>query len=232
MLKAVLFDLDGTLLPMNEDEFTKGYFGLLCQKLQPLGYEPEKLVKSVWTGTKLMIKNDGSKTNENVFWNCFCEIYGSDKIKDKLILDDFYKNDFKKAKAFCGESEISKKIVSFAKNCGLKVVLASNPVFPRAGMITRMGFVGLNENDFDYITSYENSHYSKPNPKYYEEILKNIGVKPSEAIMFGNNQTEDFEASSKVGIKAFLTGNENDFESAQVKLENIFDVIKKNLEKN
>ena len=27
MVKAVLFDLDGTLLPMDQDEFTKGYFG-------------------------------------------------------------------------------------------------------------------------------------------------------------------------------------------------------------
>lgn len=29
MLKAVLFDLDGTLLPMDEKEFTEYYFGLL-----------------------------------------------------------------------------------------------------------------------------------------------------------------------------------------------------------
>lgn len=35
MIKAILFDLDGTLLPMDQDEFTKGYFNLLAAKLAP-----------------------------------------------------------------------------------------------------------------------------------------------------------------------------------------------------
>lgn len=34
VLKAIIFDLDGTLLPMNEDEFTKGIFTLLCKNFQ------------------------------------------------------------------------------------------------------------------------------------------------------------------------------------------------------
>lgn len=34
MLKAIIFDLDVNLLPMNEDEFTKGYFTLLCKNFQ------------------------------------------------------------------------------------------------------------------------------------------------------------------------------------------------------
>ena len=46
MLKAVLFDLDGTLLPMDEEKFTKGYFGMLCQKLAPFGYDSEELVNA------------------------------------------------------------------------------------------------------------------------------------------------------------------------------------------
>ena len=32
-IKAVLFDLDGTLLPMDQDIFVKSYFGLLAKKL-------------------------------------------------------------------------------------------------------------------------------------------------------------------------------------------------------
>ena len=47
MLKAVLFDLDGTLLPMDQDAFVEGYFGLLARKMIPYGYEPEKLVKAI-----------------------------------------------------------------------------------------------------------------------------------------------------------------------------------------
>ena len=68
MLKYVLFDLDGTLLPMDQDVFVRAYFKELVKKIAPLGYEPEKLKNAVWTGMKYMVGNDGTQTNEEVFW--------------------------------------------------------------------------------------------------------------------------------------------------------------------
>ena len=60
-MKAILFDLDGTLLPMNEDQFVKGYFGRLFKFLMPHVYDDKhKFVASVWYGTKAM------RMNENV----------------------------------------------------------------------------------------------------------------------------------------------------------------------
>ena len=75
-LKAILFDLDGTLLPMDQDLFMNYYFGELAKKMVPLGYNKDTLVKDVWTGTKAMVLNDGSKTNADAFWNKFCEVSG------------------------------------------------------------------------------------------------------------------------------------------------------------
>ena len=207
MLKAILFDLDGTLLTMNEDEFTKGYFGLLCKKAAPLGYDVEKLMGVIWTGTKAMIKNGGDKTNEEVFWEEFEKVYGMDKLKDKEVFDEFYVTDFKKTKAFCGDNDYAKNIVSYARERGLKVILSSNPLFPRTGMTTRMKFVGLEESDFDYITSYENSHYAKPNPKYYEEVLEKNNLRADEVIYFCNSEKEDVLPASACGIKSYLVGN-------------------------
>ena len=54
--KAVLFDLDGTLLPMDQDSFVKFYFGGLAKKLAPHGYDPQALIAAIWTGTKAMSK--------------------------------------------------------------------------------------------------------------------------------------------------------------------------------
>ena len=79
MIKAVFFDLDGTLLPLNEEAFTKVYFGLLLKKIEGLGYEKDKFIKTLWGGTSLMYKNDGTKTNEEAFWGHFKEVYGEDK---------------------------------------------------------------------------------------------------------------------------------------------------------
>ena len=69
MLKAVFFDLDGTLLPMDEEKFTNLYFHLISEAVKDRGYEPQKLIDTIWQGTKLMYKNDGNQTNEEEFWN-------------------------------------------------------------------------------------------------------------------------------------------------------------------
>ena len=85
MLKAVFFDLDGTLLPLNEEKFLELYFKLICKRMAPLGYVSEELVKVIWAGTKNMYLNDGSKTNEEVFWQEFERHYGKDKLVDKAF---------------------------------------------------------------------------------------------------------------------------------------------------
>ena len=187
MIKAVLFDLDGTLLPMDEKKFTEYYFGLLCKKLEPLGYDKEKLIKTIWTGTSLMVKNDGGSTNEKVFWQHFTEVYGKDKL--------------------C-ENPDARKIIDYAKSLKLKIILASNPVFPIAGLLTRVEFVGLNDKDFDYVSGYENSGYAKPNPDYYKEILNANRLAAEEAIYFGNSKTEDFDPAESAGIKCFLVNSD------------------------
>ena len=74
-IKTILFDLDGTLLPMQQDEFTTAYFDRLSKKLAPYGYEPKRLIDGVWHGTKAMVKNNGTQTNEQVFWKEFAELF-------------------------------------------------------------------------------------------------------------------------------------------------------------
>lgn len=68
--------MDGTLLPMDQDNFTKGYFRELVRKFAPYGYEPEQFTKTVWDGTAAMVKNDGSQWNEQAFWKVFSAVYG------------------------------------------------------------------------------------------------------------------------------------------------------------
>ena len=130
MLKAVFFDLDGTLLPMDEQEFAEGYFRFLCAKMMPSGYEPRKLIDTIWKGTAAMMANDGSKTNEQAFWDCFAGVYGKEALKDAGAFEDFYAHDFAKAKAFCKENPLARGIVDFCHSHVEKTVLSTNPIFP------------------------------------------------------------------------------------------------------
>lgn len=204
MIKAVFFDLDGTLLPMDEEEFIKVYFISLYKKVAYLGYEKEKLIKTIWDGTEAMYKNDGTHTNEQVFWNLFKKYYSEDKLKDKEIFDSFYINEFKSTKNVCKDNPLAKEIVNFCKNNLKYTILSTNPIFPYAGTLTRMSFIGLKKDDFDFITAYENSSYCKPNPKYFEFLLNKFNLKADEVILFGNNTIEDAYCAAQVGIKTYL----------------------------
>ena len=203
MIKAILFDLDGTLLPMDYDGFMKMYFGALSKKVAPLGYEPEDFVPNLWQAVKAMIVNDGTKTNEKTFWEAFAAIYGDKVYDDIAIFDEFYRNEFNGAKTACGFSKEAKEVVDLAKKHAEKVVLATNPLFPSVATENRMSWAGLSPSDFDLFTTYENSSFSKPNTLYYKEICDKIGVEPSECLMIGNDVDEDMVAE-KLGMKVFL----------------------------
>ena len=203
MIKIILFDLDGTLLPMQQDEFTTAYFNGLSKKLAPYGYEPKRLVGGVWQGTKAMVKNDGTQTNEQVFWKEFASLFGEKVYYDTDKFNDFYETDFNNLKSYSGYNEQANKTIRALKEKGYTLVLASNPVFPMTAQKKRMSWAGVNPDDFVLITSYENSHYCKPNPLYYKEIAEKIGVKPSDCLMVGNDTTED-AASILMGMDFFL----------------------------
>lgn len=202
-MKAVLFDLDGTLLPMDQDEFVKAYFKGLAAKLAMRGYEPQKLMQVIWDGTGAMIKNDGSRRNEEVFWSVFTEAYGKDACRDEEFFEEFYRVEFQKVKEVCGYAPEAAEVIRKLKESGYRVILATNPLFPPIATESRVRWAGLNPEDFEYITTYDNSRYCKPNPEYYKDILEHCGLKPQECMMVGNDVGEDMIAR-ELGMDVFL----------------------------
>lgn len=202
-IKVILFDLDGTLLPMDQDYFVKSYFKLLAAKLAPFGYDPEKLIDSIWSGTGAMIKNDGKYSNEEVFWNHFKNIYGERITDDKKLFEEFYANEFQKAKESCGYNEKAAKTIKELKNAGYRIVLATNPIFPSIATESRIRWAGLSTDDFELYTTYENSCHCKPNPQYYLDIIEKLGVNAEDCLMVGNDVTEDMIAGT-LGMEVFL----------------------------
>lgn len=202
--KAILFDMDGTLLPLDMDTFTKGYFKGLSAKLAKYGIKPKALIDAVWAGTAAMVKNDGSCTNEEAFWRTFEKITGlsMDEVNGDCL--DFYGNEFDAAKQFTGENPLAVEAVRVAHEKAPIVALATNPLFPLVGQKTRMNWVGLCPEDFDLVTSYESDCYCKPNPKYFLSVCERLGVEPSECLLIGNDEGEDMYAGSVAGLDCYL----------------------------
>lgn len=200
---VVLFDMDGTLVPMNQDSFTKAYFKGLCAKAAPYGYEPKGLVDAVWKGTVAMIKNDGKNKNSEVFWSVMKSVYGDKIIADKKLFDEFYENEFDNLKSEVGYTAEASAVIDRLKSKGARLVLASNPVFPVLAQTKRVGWAGIDSTVFERVTSYENSSYCKPNPEYYTEIVKSLGVEAKDCLMIGNDASDDL-AAAKAGLSVFI----------------------------
>ena len=203
MIQAVLFDLDGTLLPMDQDYFISTYMKGLAKKLAPYGYDPEVFMKGMWAGVKAMILNDGTKTNEEAFWVVFSQTVKENARDDEPIFEEFYKTEFQEFRTLCGFNENAVKAVDKIKKMGLRTALATNPLFPSIATESRIRWAGFEPSDFELYTTYENSRNCKPNPDYYLDVAAKMGLAPSECLMVGNDVRDDMVAE-KTGMKVFL----------------------------
>ena len=203
MICAVLFDLDGTLLPMDQDAFVKAYFTRLATKLAPMGYDPQALIAAIWKGTEVMIRNNGSQTNEDAFWQCFCSLFGKDARKDEPVFEEYYRTDFEQVASVCGFAPEANEVIALCKSLDLRIVLATNPIFPAVATLSRIRWAGLDKDDFELITTYENARFCKPNPAYYQEILQKQNLDPADCLMVGNDVGDDMVAR-KLVMRVFL----------------------------
>ena len=203
MLTTVLFDLDGTLLPMVQEDFVRAYFAKLASFAAPYGYEAKTLVDTLWKGTAAMVQNDGAKTNREAFWDSFASVFGEQARAHEAAFEEFYATDFNLAQNACGFAPEAAETVEFLKAKGIRRVLATNPIFPAVATQARIRWAGLHAEDFEFITTYENSRHCKPNPAYFADILDRIGCRAEECLMVGNDAVEDL-AAQRVGIPVFL----------------------------
>lgn len=205
MIKHILFDLDGTLLPMVQEEFTKFYLPMLAKSYVDAGLtnDPKALIGTVWTGFEAMVKNNGDKTNREVFWENFIKAMPMDREKAESTANIFYSGDFNKVIAATSPNPLADKVIKTVRAKGIKAYLATNPVFPGCATLNRVKWAGLDSSDFEIITTYEDSYYCKPNVKYFEEILKKFSIEPEECIMVGNDVSEDL-VIRRLGVKTFL----------------------------
>lgn len=205
MYKAILFDLDGTLLPISNDDFLKIYFSELIRNLASAGLEPDLALKAVWAGIHAMMSNDGTHTNAELFWEHFIRTVGvTDAAPYMALTASFYETDFNKIKQATSKNPLVTRALDLAAANGRKVVLATNPVFPRIAQVTRLDWIDVPEDRFDIITDYSSDCFCKPDPRYYLSICERIGAAPEECLMVGNDESDDMMGASRAGLDCFL----------------------------
>lgn len=203
MIKAVLFDLDGTLLPLDHHLFLQEYTREIAAHVRHL-VDPMHFISQLLASTAVMVSNnDPKKTNERIFATDFYPRIGIEEETLAPILEAFYCNKFPMLSRVAQPSPDARRSVQAALDLGLQVVVATNPIFPLLAIKERLLWAGVNDMPFVHVTCYEESHFCKPNPAFYQEVAVAIGRDPEECLMVGNDMEEDLVASD-IGMKTYL----------------------------
>ncbi len=194
--KAILFDLDGTLMPMDNDKFEKLYLSTLGQKLAPF-IEPKSLMKNMMEALQVMMQDESNVKNETIFFDHFKEKIGHELFSElEPKFDDYYRNEFEVLKTGFDDNTEMIRTIDYLKDKGYRLIVATNPMFPPIAVEKRLEFSGLDIDDFDFVSNFQIHTATKPQERYYEEVLRHNNLKAEDCLMVGNDMEEDMVAKN------------------------------------
>ncbi len=204
MKKLIMTDLDCTLLPMNQDEYIKIYVNEIAKLFYERGYDGKAVATATMKASYMMAKNDGSRTNAEVFEEAFTALVG-EKGKELIeIFPEVYGDRYNCIKVVTKPNPFAKEIVQLMREKAQFVVVATQPMFPLEAVEKRLSWTGLSPSLFDDVTVYDKSTFCKPSTGYYKEIMDKFGATPENTVMFGNDVNEDILPCKSLGIDTFL----------------------------
>lgn len=201
--RAVFFDLDGTLLPMELDDFLGSYFKAITQFVDAHQLDAEAFSAGLKAGIGAMASHDDERTNYEVYWEEFFRRADPHAADWNELLTGFYEHDFGKVGADVVPDPNAARAIRTLRAKGYPLVLATMPMFPLRAVQWRLSWAGVDPDDFSRLTSYENSTSVKPKRAYCAENVAACGLKGDEVLMVGNNTVEDL-SFRKLGADAFL----------------------------
>lgn len=200
MIKAILFDLDDTLLDLNLSAFMAAYGMEQCRVLSRVTGRSLPQCTAALAKAYLAIDDQGrldGMTNERLMWKTLDEALGTvsqnPSLRGALAYLDAqgaqrFRNGLVQARPRKGNHEA----IEAARCLGLTVALATNPCFTLEVDRLRLGWAELTEDDFADITHLTNSTRNKPSARYYLEFISRLGLQPEECLMVGNDIRRDF----------------------------------------
>lgn len=201
MINTILFDLDGTLLPMDMELFMKHYFYQMGLHFKDK-IEGSRLASYIMESTDVMIRDQSKRSNEDVFMTHFATLVDDiDQYKSQFL--EFYQTTFDLVQVSTSRSEQMRQSVDLLKEKGYTIAIATNPLFPMVANQKRIQWAGFDPQEFSYISCFEENHSCKPHLSYYEEVLANVNKKPEECLMVGNDIGDDLSIR-KLGVQTYL----------------------------
>lgn len=210
MIKAVIFDLDGTLVNSLEDLAISTNYALNSFGFPT--HETEKYKYFVGDGMRKLIErvlpeqNRDTTTRAKVFESFFS--YYSKHYLDKTVAYDGIHN-----------------VLDALKQDGVKIAVVSNKADKMAKIVVEKIF----GNKFDFVVGKREGYPTKPDPKLTLEVIDVLGVKPCDCAFVGDSGM-DMAAAKNSGCLAvgilwgFRDADELNKNGADYLLENVVEI--------
>ena len=207
-MRAILFDLDGTLLDLDLSSFLERYFRALDDAARPLfpdGTGHSRFMAALHAAVGRMMEQHPGVTNQRVFFNDLRDATGFDLEAHWHVFEGFYRDVFPSLAGDARPAKGARRVLELAHGLGLKTAIATNPIFPRIAVDHRIAWAGLADMPIDAVTTYETMEACKPHPGYFRQTAHLLRVDTTECMMVGDDRMLDIPASD-VGMTTFYVG--------------------------
>lgn len=207
MLRAVLFDLDNTLIHIGERQLFQGYIPAVSRAFEDV-MPGDLFLQRLLSSTGIVLNNDGRMLNVDCFMSAFCKGYEAQRDDFWQRFTRFYETEYDQFRSLASVPAGARDMLLQLRERSLKLVIASNPLWPSIAQNKRLAWAGLGDLKFDLVTHIENMTRCKPNVDYYREICAKIGESPESCLMVGNDPVNDMVVGT-IGMKTYLVTDSN-----------------------
>ena len=211
MIKAVLLDLDNTLLHNPDRQFSAAFRQRFDQHFMEC-YGIEGASDALRRGIRsLGAAPDGRSTNADIILSCLSDGLTLTHQAIAYALASFYDGAYNQLKALTAVVAGANVLVENLLNQNLLVAIATNPIYPETAILRRLDWAGLSSfvADFAFVSHNDNMHFAKPDAAYFAEVVARVGVEPDEALIIGDSLENDVEPARAIGLHAWQVGEEN-----------------------
>ncbi len=202
-LRCLLFDLDGTLLDIDGEQFLDDYVAALAPYFREWA-DPELFARAVMAASVPIFGEHPTWTNGEVFRGHLSKRLGigEEVVSEQMIR--FHREALSEMPIRRGRIAAARRCVEAALRRGYQVVVATTPIYRPEVVALRLRWAGLEDIPWSLVTHSENMHTCKPDVAYFAETASVLDLGPPQCLMIGDDRLQDMPAS-KCGMHVFWT---------------------------